>query len=864
MIGDILYHDLKGKLTVSKKKYRRLGNKSVEFAIDEKGKEHELDGTEIPYEEYEAKEAKKSTPRMSSEVGFIKGEPGADADEDYIIEAVIPRVLEQIRQPEDGKDGEDADIELIVREMLPLVMEQMPRPKELNEALVIERILSRVRLPQDGKQGEKGKDGSPDTPVQVKEKLESLRGDERLDASAIKNLPKPSIIGGGGSYTGLAKVDASGTPGTLQEKLVAGSGITITKTNDTLVFVGSADGVVQSIVAGNNIDVDATDPANPIVSVETLEKADVGLGNADNTSDVNKPVSTAQQAALDLKKDVVERELTVLDDMQTEDWNYTGSGTFSYDTTDFISGTKSAKLITAGGGTAAWEYLYKDIVFSKNPKKMTFFEVDVKVEDAEHITRFYLQIFSNTAGNDYRSANLESTGRKNVPDGDWITLKAAIHCFDPVSGETIESIGDSFQRVRLAFSDDGTPVTFRIGAIRMVEVPKKAYVLLTFDDSNKSTFTKAMPIMEKYGIKGTSFNIKENVALGDGGSAQYMTMAQVKVLERLGWSNGIHGQSPNDNGWGNLTEEQLVKYITDSINHWKANNITSALDTVAYPNGNFGDGYDHYIYRVAKKFFKLGRGTHTDVTEPFPEMTDPLLLHTGRRLYLGIVDTATVVSQLDALAEEGGLAVIPGHDVVDSGAVGGDILTSEFQTVVEKIAELAEQGSVIPITMAQLRDIVSSRSVEDAQPFNSYIGFPDATGAAADVQGANRAWFRECLVSVPIKISSLTFAVTAQAGNVCLGIYSEEGKLLATTGSVACPAVGVNTIALTTPLILQRGRYYLALACDTITTAAFRGTATFLMAGGYRKDSSFPLADLAGRVDAETESSSRAFSIVGR
>ncbi len=32
-------------------------------------------------------------------------------------------------------------------------------------------------------------------------------------------------------------------------------------------------------------------------------KADVGLGNLDNTSDVNKPVSTAQQTALDLKAD---------------------------------------------------------------------------------------------------------------------------------------------------------------------------------------------------------------------------------------------------------------------------------------------------------------------------------------------------------------------------------------------------------------------------------------------------------------------------------------------------------------------------------------------------------------------------------
>lgn len=33
----------------------------------------------------------------------------------------------------------------------------------------------------------------------------------------------------------------------------------------------------------------------------TLTKSDIGLGNVDNTSDVNKPVSTAQQAALDMK-----------------------------------------------------------------------------------------------------------------------------------------------------------------------------------------------------------------------------------------------------------------------------------------------------------------------------------------------------------------------------------------------------------------------------------------------------------------------------------------------------------------------------------------------------------------------------------
>ncbi len=43
-------------------------------------------------------------------------------------------------------------------------------------------------------------------------------------------------------------------------------------------------------------------PAPSTVNLE-IDKSTVGLGNVDNTSDANKPVSTAQQAALDLKAD---------------------------------------------------------------------------------------------------------------------------------------------------------------------------------------------------------------------------------------------------------------------------------------------------------------------------------------------------------------------------------------------------------------------------------------------------------------------------------------------------------------------------------------------------------------------------------
>jgi hypothetical protein len=60
-------------------------------------------------------------------------------------------------------------------------------------------------------------------------------------------------------------------------------------------------------LAGNYFKLDNTDDVISVAGktgVVTLAKADVGLANVDNTSDANKPVSTAQQTALDGKVDL--------------------------------------------------------------------------------------------------------------------------------------------------------------------------------------------------------------------------------------------------------------------------------------------------------------------------------------------------------------------------------------------------------------------------------------------------------------------------------------------------------------------------------------------------------------------------------
>lgn len=85
----------------------------------------------------------------------------------------------------------------------------------------LQALLDNVKLPKsgrDGVDGQPGKDGSPDNPVEVRNKLESLKDDERLDASAIKNLPqliakkgKEVLIGGVRFFENLADVSILST-----------------------------------------------------------------------------------------------------------------------------------------------------------------------------------------------------------------------------------------------------------------------------------------------------------------------------------------------------------------------------------------------------------------------------------------------------------------------------------------------------------------------------------------------------------------------------------------------------------------------------------------------------------------------------
>lgn len=97
---------------------------------------------------------------------------------------------------------------------------------------------------------------------------------------------------------------------------VTGAG-SATDAGETISY-GIGDTLMWSKPINNFYKIDNTESVSSVngyTGVIVLDKGDVGLSNADNTSDANKPVSTAQQTSLNLKID----KASIVDNLESTD-----------------------------------------------------------------------------------------------------------------------------------------------------------------------------------------------------------------------------------------------------------------------------------------------------------------------------------------------------------------------------------------------------------------------------------------------------------------------------------------------------------------------------------------------------------------
>lgn len=127
------------------------------------------------------------------------------------------------------------------------------------------------------------------------------------DAYAVFNRDGDSVILSG--WTPKEDIATAAQLNTeIQNRISADNALGLRIDNETTARE-NADTALQGQITSNKnaIDAHVADTANP----HNVTKAQVGLGNVDNTSDLDKPISTATQAALNGKQDTISDLATI-------------------------------------------------------------------------------------------------------------------------------------------------------------------------------------------------------------------------------------------------------------------------------------------------------------------------------------------------------------------------------------------------------------------------------------------------------------------------------------------------------------------------------------------------------------------------
>lgn len=195
-------------------------------------------------------------------------------------------------------------------------------------------------------------------------------------------------------------------------------------------------------------------------------------------------------------------------------------------------------------------------------------------------TSFSLAMYIDTPGDHYSPSfdvNAPECGqeihfrtRHKIDEPGWIRYDLGIS-----HTSTLESAEEAYMTI----SWDGT-VDWYLDDIRAVPVEEEPRLFVQFDDSMRTVYDTAFPIMRQYDIHATVYTITGRV-----GNDRSLTLNQMKEMQEAGWEFASHththqrtGELPSDEQRAEL--ETSKRWLLD-------HGFGEAASMLAYPFGSF-------------------------------------------------------------------------------------------------------------------------------------------------------------------------------------------------------------------------------------------------------------------------------------
>lgn len=137
--------------------------------------------------------------------------------------------------------------------------------------------------------------------------------------------------------------------------------------------------------------------------------------------------------------------------------------------------------------------------------------------------------------------------------------------------------------------------------------------------------------------------------------------------------------------------------------------------------------------------------------------------------------------------------------------------------------------------------------------------FGDNGDVGAAAAGAiNTSYYELGYLSDPAKMYGMQVSIGTSSGNLDVGIYDIGCNRLASSGSTGSPGTGIQAINFTSPVNLQPGWYWRAVAVDNTSITMTRTASTLMI--GHKSQTVYPLPTTC----VPASPSARPFAVVGR